>query len=106
MTSNIAEKLLEAIKAAEDAVPPLHIGARYVGPRTEAERGVLRRCTADREIIALHKPATVYVESWNKPKRQVCVSCSEHVGEGMYSDDYLYPCETLLVLARGYGIQP
>lgn len=81
--SDIAEKLLAAIEAAEGAVSPLRMGTHYVGPRTDAERAVLRRCAADRKIVALLRTPDPHGPD------EVCENC-----------------RTLYLLAEGYGVTP
>lgn len=48
--SKLAEKILEAVQAREDSLPPL-----TAGPRTEAEREIARQCAHDRETTSLHR---------------------------------------------------
>lgn len=48
--SDLAEKILAAIQAREDSLPP-----RTAGPRTEAEQEIAQQCRADREDVALHQ---------------------------------------------------
>lgn len=81
----IAERLIAAIAASEDAIPPLHMDGRYIGPRTDQERAVLRRCAADREIVQ------DYIEAMTNPKCAI----------------FAAPLRRVLVqLARGYGVTP
>ncbi|MFJ9988598.1 DUF6221 family protein [Streptomyces globisporus] len=53
---------------------------------------VLRRCAADRKLIALHRPVEMVEEM-----ADVCTAC-EVTGNYPY-----YPCATLRVIAEGYG---
>lgn len=57
---------------------------------------VLRRCAADRELVALHA-----MDDLGRPACQVC-------SEVQFSEDRAmdWPCPTLRAVARGYGIQP
>ncbi len=90
--SDIAERLLAAIQAEEDTVPPLFLDGRYVGPRTEAERQLLRQCTRDRRIIEVHRPGD----------DGLCVAC----GLDGQNEDCTFPCDIIRNRARGYGVQP
>ncbi|MFD8839768.1 DUF6221 family protein [Streptomyces griseofuscus] len=60
---------------------------------------VLRRCAADRKLLALHQPQQ---DSSPFPDSIQCRTCSEHGGDGY---QYLVPapCPTILALAEGYG---
>lgn len=55
---------------------------------------VLRRCASDRKILALHEPVT----GFSGQQCTVCVGCwATEEGED-------WPCETLRLLADGYGL--
>jgi hypothetical protein len=54
---------------------------------------VLRRCEADREISELHRKA-------DPPEIWLCVVCGP-MGQTI---DCTYPCDTVRLLARGYGL--
>lgn len=57
---------------------------------------VLRRCAADRKILAEHAPA---VDSWDP---YACTGCgSDDYG---WNVDHTNDCPTLLALAEGYGL--
>ncbi|MEU8740568.1 DUF6221 family protein [Streptomyces halstedii] len=61
---------------------------------------VLRRCAADRKLIALHRPQ---MTGAGFPDIQQCRTCSaDSLGDGY---QYLVPapCLSLLALAEGYG---
>jgi hypothetical protein len=88
--SDIAERLLAAIKAAEDTVPPLHLEGRYVGPRTDAERATLRRCAADRETVEEYQLyASVDIDTLSEFARGVRAGLDNVIQR----------------LARGYGLE-
>ncbi|MFD4795922.1 DUF6221 family protein [Streptomyces anulatus] len=53
---------------------------------------VLRRCAADRKLIALHRPVEMVGE--------MADACAECEVSGNYP---YYPCPTLRALAEGYG---
>lgn len=57
---------------------------------------VLRRCQADRQILALHAPYT-------HDDDVICQTCIE--GSHLYAE-HAYPCPTLVLLAQGYGVEP
>lgn len=110
--SDLVERVLSAIEAVEQAgvfgPPPIayvvadggtgtlympedvHIG--YAGEET-ARSAVLRRCAADRKILALHPQA-------DPPYLWMCDLCRDE-GQNL---DCTYPCDTLRLLAEGYGI--
>lgn len=104
--SDIAERLLKAIKAAEDMVAPLQLEGRFVGPRTDAERATLRRCAADRETVELYVKVKkdhdrleqrLFAEpSLPESDRKDLLHCKEVL-------PYLYA--VLANLARGYGLE-
>lgn len=71
---------------------------------------VLRLCQAHRKIIDLHKPSEwLYYdpETGEDEERLYCPKCA--VGESctccLDSEDRVWPCETLLILAEGYGVE-
>ena len=56
------------------------------------DAAVLRRCAADRKILDLHPQAEDY--------RWLCALCREE-GQNI---DCTYPCDTIRLLAEGYGV--
>jgi hypothetical protein len=58
---------------------------------------VLRRCTADRKILAIHTPAG---GTWDPYACDGCGIDSEYGHEVRHTND----CETLQALAEGYGL--
>jgi len=60
---------------------------------------VLRRCAADRKVLAVHAPAG---GTWNPYACDGCGIDSEYGHEVLHTND----CETLLALAEGYGLTP
>jgi hypothetical protein len=63
---------------------------------------LLRRCEADRRILARHLPqpdGTPFDDGWQ------CRTCSEDGGDG-YQYLVPYPCPELLDLAHAHGITP
>jgi hypothetical protein len=103
--SDLAEQILAAISTAEhtgrfgDAPVGFFVGGAeyhpddveivYESGRAESD-AVLRRCTADREIVALHVLKRDFY----------CSECG-------IPDEYpvRWPCPTLRALARGYGLE-
>ncbi len=55
-------------------------------------RAVLRRCAVDRKLLALHAPCDYNMG---------CAVCD---GEDYVSGRATYPCETVKLLAEGYGL--
>jgi hypothetical protein len=108
--SDIAEKLLTAIGQVEKAgrfgpapvayvvemgrgnyLKPEDVSIAYASEETE-RTAVLRRCAADREIVALHRPSE---------RHGLCDTCRLDVQPAPGSS-----CDTLRILARGYGVTP
>lgn len=112
--SDLAEKLLKVVdhldRLAEAAIQDGY-SLSVVGERGEnyfstcSPEDTRRRCAADREIVKLHEPVDALLEYFLGPKVPVCSVCAEP-NHGLVSKDDEYPCETLRLLARGYGIQP
>jgi hypothetical protein len=63
---------------------------------------VLRRCAADRKILAEH---AAQQDGSGFPDSRQCRTCSTSGGDG-YQYLVLYPCPTVLALAEGYGEVP
>lgn len=64
---------------------------------------VLRRCAADRKLMALHNvPAVVYPNSGARADDRRCVGCGFDSHEEPMVDD-VNDCPTLRALAEGYG---
>ena len=67
---------------------------------------VLRLCQAHRDIVALHKITVTSSESFDPmAERRVTDHDVECEVCGWCSDDPKEACETLLALARGYGVE-
>ncbi|MEU8682896.1 DUF6221 family protein [Streptomyces sp. NPDC048611] len=66
---------------------------------------VLRRCAADRKLLALHNvPAEVFPEGWYLDDNRWCVNCGfGNAGEPIVDD--INDCPTLNALAEGYGFR-
>lgn len=60
---------------------------------------VLRRCAADRKILAEHKPQP---DGTGFPDSLQCGTCSRDGGDG-YQYLVPYPCPTVMALAEAYG---
>lgn len=69
---------------------------------------VLRRCAADRKLLALHQPVADHGR-YSEPQcpiecdgqhsgPSVCASCRDYVGDPVEA-----PCPTVLLIAEGYG---
>jgi hypothetical protein len=74
--------------------------ARHIGEHNPA--AVLRRCEADRRILARHAPqpnGTGFEDGWQ------CQTCSVDGGDG-YQYLVPYPCPTIEDLAHAHGITP
>jgi hypothetical protein len=77
-----------------DESTPLPEEAEHIALHDPAS--VLRRCAADRKILAEHAPA---VDSWDP---YACTGCgSDDYG---WNVDHTNDCPTLLALAEGYGL--
>lgn len=79
---------------------------------------VLRGCTADRKLLAIHQPIKTFAGSEDfLPKRAgtpefpikvICERCANHDRESGwddYDEDTRYPCETLRAVAERYGLE-
>lgn len=98
--SDLAEKILAAAQAQEDTVPPLHMDGRYVGPRTDAERAVLRRCAAARELLdeIFNYEARIDGE-WG------CCHSAEQIRAGQCPETNVDKIPAVRAMARGYGLE-
>ncbi|MFI2081438.1 hypothetical protein ACH43Y_13960 [Streptomyces rubiginosohelvolus] len=63
------------------------------------DHGVLRRCEADRRILARHAPQH---DGTAFPEGQQCRTCSQDGGDG-YQYLVPYPCPTITDLAHAHG---
>lgn len=72
-----------------------HVAEHYQQAGSPA--AVLRRCTADRKILAIHTPAG---GTWDPYACDGCGIDSEYGHEVRHTND----CETLQALAEGYGL--
>jgi hypothetical protein len=91
---------------------------RSVGPELDEDflkhvvlhdpAAVLRRCAADRKLLALHQPVADHGR-YSEPQcpiecdgqhsgPSVCASCRDYVGDPVEA-----PCPTVLLIAEGYG---
>jgi hypothetical protein len=61
---------------------------------------VLRRCAADRKIVAEHSSPHTVVDGFCAEEGAPCT----HAGEDECQRCQLWPCPTLLALAEAYGI--
>lgn len=102
----IAEFTLYTDGVANAANKPNHLPAYSTMPIHHIENAihaahndpkrVLGKVAADREILAEHAPT-----SWGGPP--LCITCS--VLDGAFSNvGALWPCKTVLALAKGHGI--
>ncbi len=81
----------------------LHLADAAASPYGDAEFG-LRRCAADRKIMALHGPKTT-VGIHNQPTVLVCATCTPGIpGQPIGRGRLPWPCPTLFALAEGYGL--
>lgn len=106
MSDDLTTRLLAAIEEVEHAARAA--GGYYDDHVDEAcdacaghmvrhePAAVMRRCQADRKIVALH---CVSSDSLSRPECRTCVgNWTTETGED-------YPCETLRALAEGYGLE-
>lgn len=89
--SDLAEKILAAIEAKEKSLPSLE-AEPWVSERREGAR----RCAADREIVADYQYAMKQKDN------------AAHGPDGMYVWARVSMAleKVIILLARGYGIQP
>jgi hypothetical protein len=100
--SDLAEKIIAAVASMEDIVPSLS-----AGPRTEAERDLLRVCAAHREIVATYIGAKRTRDGIWKKISDGQQATGDDVREFGKVDAQLAAVGAILeILARGYGIQP
>lgn len=74
-------------------------GAAHIALHDPA--AVLRRCAADRKILAEH---AAQPDGSGFPDSQQCQTCSQPGGDG-YQYLVPYPCPTVRDLAEGYGLE-
>ena len=98
----ITQQIDRAEQYARDGRPVLDDHGRYLHtehlPAPE-QAAVLRRCEADRRILARHRPQP---DGSGFPDGKHCQTCSQDGGDG-YQYLVPYPCPTVLDLADGYG---
>lgn len=111
--TDLVSRLLEAITAKEEKA---HIANESEGYSLHVSDGrvldfiedngpssVLRRCSADRKIVARHSPAILHAgggADYFKTTR-VCSSCEPN----RQFPEASYPCPTILALAEAYGLE-
>ncbi|BBC30039.1 hypothetical protein SGFS_013330 [Streptomyces graminofaciens] len=104
ITQQIANAERVARQAREDIAALLasgeinsRIAERHIALSDPAN--VLRRCTADRKILAEHQP---FGSQWEP---YACVGCGLGAGDcGDWVTEHTNDCPTLLALAEGYGL--